>query len=202
MANMVEEIHLAHLPSELVIYVTCYEDVQNASFLRQQLLAGNQAFNYAFIDATTILSRRHLLTSCFRALNDHLHDRLKSNNVQSEVVFCLSPNNNIGDAFRRFGIQDSSQKLIVVKVGDGDSVTKESVEEHLTGAIEGTKVEFADEWLAQACDLEKVRKTYKIVKPQQAKGTRVVNGYAEKPRDARAEMEVQVLGLMALRGAT
>lgn len=199
---MVEEVHLAHLPPELVLYIACYEDVKNAPFLRQQLLAGNQAFNYAFIDASTILSRRHLLTACFRALNDHIHDRLKSNNVQSEIVFCLSPNNNIGDAFRRFGIQDSSRNLVVVKVGEDDSVSKERVDEHLNGAIEGTRVELTDTWLEKVCDLEKARKTYKIAKLQPAKGAKVVINDVEKTRDTRAEMEVQILGLMALRGAT
>ena len=199
---MLEEIHLAHLPPELTLYIACYKDVQNASFLRQQLLSANQAYNYAFVDATTVLSRRHLLTACFRALNDYIHDRLKSNNVQSEIVYCLSPNNNIGDAFRRFGIQDASRDLVVVKVGEGGDVSKEGVEQHLREAVEGTAAEFSDEWLEEVCDLDKVRKTYKLAKPQQAKGTKAMNGDAGTIRDERSDLEVQVLGLMALRGAS
>lgn len=201
-AKMVEQIHLAHLPQSLQLYITAYTDVQNAPFLRAQLLAGNQSFNYAFIDASSLLSRRHLLAACFRALNDHLHDRLKSNNVQSEIVFCLSPNNNIGDAFKRFGIQDSSTNLVVVKVGDGENVTKAGVEEHLAGAINGTEVGFSDEWARGVCDLDRLRKTYKIAKPP-SKG-KVVNGDHGKDgaESEREELEAQVLGLMALRGAT
>ncbi|KAJ9659123.1 hypothetical protein H2198_003265 [Neophaeococcomyces mojaviensis] len=197
---MVEKIQIAHIPDDLPIYVACYKDVQNASFLKQQLLAGNQVYNYAFVDATTILSRQHLLAAAFRALNDHIHDRLKSNNVHSEIVVCLSSNNNIGDAFRRFGIQDSTKDLVIVKVGLSPEFASESVEGHLKDAIEGTPVPFDDAFLRQTCDLDKLRKTYKLGKPQQ--GKTVMNGNGGHATDERSDIEVQVLGLMALRGAT
>lgn len=51
---MVEEVSLAHMPPELRLYVAHFTDLQNASFLRQQLLAGNTDFDYAFIDASTV----------------------------------------------------------------------------------------------------------------------------------------------------
>ncbi|KAK5945840.1 hypothetical protein PMZ80_003048 [Knufia obscura] len=205
---MVEKLHLSHLPPELAVYVASYTNVKNAAYLRQQLLAGNQTFNYAFIDASTILSRGHLLTACFRACNDYIHDRLKSNNVQSEIVFCLSSNNNIGDAFRRFGISDDSKDIVVVKVGDSaveegnQNMTKSGIEAHLNGSVEGTNVDFSDAWLRDVCALDKVRKNYKIARPQPAKGLKAVNGDMHGTKDERSEVEVQVLGLMALRGAT
>ncbi len=205
---MVEEHHLSHLPPELAVYVVCYTDVKNASYLRQQLLAGNQNFNYAFLDGSTILSRRHLLAACFRACNDYIHDRLKSNNVQSEVVFCLSSNNNIGDAFRRFGISDDSKDIVVVKIGDlsagggSESINKENVEAHLNEAVEGTSTAFTDDWLRGVCNLDKARKNYKITKPQPVKGAKTMNGNVNAAIDEINEVEIQVLGLMALRGAT
>ncbi|KAK5069130.1 hypothetical protein LTS08_008628 [Lithohypha guttulata] len=126
-------------------------------------------------------------------MNDNIHDRLRSNNVQSEVVFCLSPNNNIGDAFRRFGIQDGSRDMVVVKVGEGE-VDRTKVEEHLNSAIEGERVQLTDDWLGQ---------TYKIAKPtHHGKSGEVVNGNVRDEADDRELVEVQVLGLMALRGAT
>jgi hypothetical protein len=53
MSNL-ETIHLSHLPSTLPIHVALYRDLQNASFLREQLLAGNSEFEYAFIDASMV----------------------------------------------------------------------------------------------------------------------------------------------------
>ena len=49
-----EQISLAHMPPELAVYATYFADVENASFLREQLLAGNTDFEYAFIDASMV----------------------------------------------------------------------------------------------------------------------------------------------------
>ena len=89
-----ETITLPHLPDS-PIQVCLFKNVQNAAFLRQQLLEGNTDFEYAFLDASVLVSRSHVLAACFRAISDSLNDRLKSRNVHSEIVFSLSPNNNV-----------------------------------------------------------------------------------------------------------
>ena len=94
-----EAILLPHLP-EHPLRVCLFKDVKNASFLRKQLLEGNTEFEYAFLDATALISRNHILAACFRAINDQLNNRLKSRNVHSEIVFSLSPNNNVSGYFK------------------------------------------------------------------------------------------------------
>lgn len=89
-----ETIQLPHLPDH-PLHVVLFQDVQNAPFLRQQLLDGNTDFQYAFLDASVLLSRTHVLSACWRAINDQLADRMKSHNVHSEIVFAMSPNNNV-----------------------------------------------------------------------------------------------------------
>ena len=42
------------MPPELALHAALYQDVRNAAFLREQLLAGNAEFEYAFIDASTV----------------------------------------------------------------------------------------------------------------------------------------------------
>ena len=51
---MLEEFHLSHLPPQLSVFVAQYKDVDNASFLQDQLLAGNAEFEYAFLDASMV----------------------------------------------------------------------------------------------------------------------------------------------------
>lgn len=51
---MLETIHLSHLPATLSLYVGLYHSVQNAPWLRQQLLVSNPDFQYAFIDASMV----------------------------------------------------------------------------------------------------------------------------------------------------
>lgn len=47
-------LHLAHLPSDLAVYIALFQNLENAAFLRQQLLDGNADFEYALIDANVV----------------------------------------------------------------------------------------------------------------------------------------------------
>jgi EKC/KEOPS complex subunit CGI121/TPRKB len=89
-----ETITLPHLPDS-PIQVCLFNDVKNSAFLRQQLLQGNSDFEYAFLDASVLISTSHVLAACFKAISDSLNSRLKTRNVHSEIVFALSPNNNV-----------------------------------------------------------------------------------------------------------
>jgi len=193
MAPIITTLHLTHLPSELAIHVALCRNLENAAFLRQQLLDGNPEFEYAFLDASTILSPTHILAAVFRAVNDHRNKRMKSRNVHSEVVFSLSPNNNIAAAFRTFGISDTTKDLLILRLATSPSITLQSVSEHLGTAVQGQWVEFSADTLASSSDLVKIRKIYKL-QDTSKKGTKEELG--------RAEIEMQILGLMALRGAS
>jgi EKC/KEOPS complex subunit CGI121/TPRKB len=206
---MLQAIQLSHMPPGMALYVTLYRDVKNATLLRQQLLDCNADFEYAFMDASMILTTTHVLAASFRAMNDYLHGRLKSRNVHSEIVFALSPNNNIGEAFRKFGISDTSSELLVIKVATSPSVTLESVRSHLQSVVEGTPVEFSNENLQAVSDLGKIRKAYKIATNMPSKGQSKELQYplagtngADLTNKETKELETAILGAMALRGAT
>ncbi|MCJ1384776.1 hypothetical protein MMC17_007894 [Xylographa soralifera] len=88
-------LHLAHLPPDLAVHIALCRELQNGAFLRQQLLAGNAEFEYALLDASSILSPTHLHAAIFRAATDAQAQRLKTHNVHAEIVFALSANNNV-----------------------------------------------------------------------------------------------------------
>ncbi|KZZ88427.1 protein cgi121 [Ascosphaera apis ARSEF 7405] len=186
--SALETLHLEHTPASVSVHIALYRDLQNAAFLRQQLLSGNTDFEYALIDATSVLSRTHLLAATFRALNDYLHNRLKSNNVHSEVVFALSPNNNIAESFRKFGITDTTKDLFIVKIATSSEITHDKIAAHLQEHIQGTAVEPTDENLSKITNIDKVKKTYKLG--------------AVKGQDAATlkRLEMSILGAIALRG--
>ncbi|KAF2755276.1 CGI-121-domain-containing protein [Pseudovirgaria hyperparasitica] len=218
----VETLHLSHLP-EQPVYVALFTGVTNASQLLDRVqAAGRDEFNvqeradleYAFLDAASILSTTHLLSAVFRALNDQSKNRLKSKNIHSEIVFCLSPNNNIGESFRRFGVAKSTTNLLVVKVPDHDStVTAQSIAEHLDTRIDikGSSVAFSNETLAACSHIDNIKKIYKITDDsptQQAKRKRNdklhVNGdsSSDAPKIENLQnIESIILGTMALRGS-
>ena len=135
-------------------------------------------------------------------------------------MFRLSPNNNIGESYKKFGLSDSTTHLIAVKLPlkasttsssderkewvTDSSITNESVSQHLGDVVEGTSVQIeeAGEELGEWCDVEKVRKVYKLGDGAAKKGKKgvVVNGDAGK-KDERKEMESVILGIMALKGS-
>ena len=74
-------------------------------------------------------------------------------------------------------------------------ITSEAVEEHLRANIEGEQVVFNEDNLARMTDVAKVRKAYKL-------GPRPTTAESAQSNEELRNMEVIVLGMMALRGAT
>lgn len=92
---MLDTINLEHVPSSHTVHVAFFKGVANAGFLQSQLLARNAEFEYAFIDATTIVSRLQVLAATYKALSVLLDGKLKSPNVHAETVLALSASNNV-----------------------------------------------------------------------------------------------------------
>jgi EKC/KEOPS complex subunit CGI121/TPRKB len=197
-AMALESIALEHLPASHRIHLALFKDVKNAAFLHQQLLARNADFEYAFVDASVVLSRLQLTSAVFKSTYLLVSDALKTPNVHSETVTCLSPSNNIADAYRRFGISPTTKDLIAVKItfpteARPEPPTAEQVWAHLEQAVEGTAVPITDKNLASSADLPKLRKYYKL---NGLAGLDAVKDEADK----RKEMETLIIGSMALRG--
>ncbi|KAL6801584.1 kinase binding protein CGI-121 domain-containing protein [Trichoderma sp. SZMC 28012] len=194
----VETIELEHVPASYRVYLALFRNVKNAAFLHQQLLARNAEFEYAFIDASTIVSRMHLLSAVFKAVNSSVTGALKTPNVHSETVVSLSSSNNIADAYRRFGVSPSTTDLFVVKIvfptdTNPEPASAEAISKHLTDNVEGDAVPATDDTIETITDVRAVRKSYKL------------NGLAwlDSIKDElvkRKEIERLVLGGMALRG--
>ncbi|KAG9254780.1 kinase binding protein CGI-121-domain-containing protein [Emericellopsis atlantica] len=209
MSSEIEVVQLDHIPSRHVIHLALFQDVGNAEFLHKQLLSRNADFEYAFVDASVIVSRLHLLSAVFKAVTSASNDVLKTPNVHSEIVANLAASNNvrnhahsviqmtdapqIAEAYRRYGVSTATKNLVAVKVAENGSPSTEQIAEHLAKNVEGTQVPATDEKLASTADMSKVFKYYKL------------NGlnWLDKIKDHSAkqkEVEMLVVGAMALRG--
>lgn len=193
-----ETVTVEHLPASHKVHVALFRDVRNAAFLHQQLLGRNPDFEYAFIDASVVISRLQLLSAVFKATSAAVNGALRTPNVHSEIVSSMSSSNNIADAYRRYGISPSTKDLIVVKVtfpadNGADPLTHDQVWEHLKANVEGEASPVTDEQIAATSDVAKVRKYYKL------------NGlkWLDEIKDdnvRQREMESLVISAMALRG--
>lgn len=93
--SVLETVILDHVPSSHSVHVAFFKGVSNAGFLQSQLLARNADFEYAFIDASAIASRLHVLAAVFKATSKLVDGKLRSPNVHAETVNALSASNNV-----------------------------------------------------------------------------------------------------------
>lgn len=88
----------------------------------------------------------------------------------------------------------------MIKVATDPSITIDHVSSHLLSSIRGKQAAFSDEKLGSAADLARIRKVYKLgpgpVKPA------LVNGTSASGEGHLQNMETQIIGAMALRGAS
>ncbi|KAJ8115848.1 hypothetical protein ONZ43_g4574 [Nemania bipapillata] len=213
-SSILETVQLEHIPSTHSVHIAVFRDVENAAFLHQQLLARNPDFEYALIDAGVITSSLQVLSAAFRAINVQVAGTMRTPNVHSEIVWSLSPNNNIAESYRRYGITPESRDLIIVKVlvtplvsssssppaveTDSDAsakplLTPQTIEEHLLTHVKGRPVPFTDLTLGELTDWGRVRKYYKL------------NGVSwldkiKDPATKDKEMNMLIMSGMALRG--
>ncbi|KAK4202888.1 kinase binding protein CGI-121-domain-containing protein [Triangularia verruculosa] len=194
-----ERIRLEHIPESYRVYGALFRDVSNASFLQAQLISRNPEFEYAFVDASTVLSRAHLLAAVWNAVYTSVEGNLRTPNVHSEVVASLNINNNIADGYRRWGITpDKTKDLVVVKILSspdtlGDAQQEKDVWTRLTAQVKGRPVQLTDQEIAQVTDWQKVRKYYKM------NGAPVLDQTKDEA-EKRKKMESLAIMGMALRG--
>lgn len=132
-----------------------FSNVQNSKDIKEQLIQGNTLYDFAFINAECVISLEQLMSAVYRSLLDLTGDKLRTRSLHSEVIFSLSPTQNIMDALRRFGIQDNSKELILVKITKGG-------EDYSLQIIDGEEVQVTDESLQQTAVLKTIKKNYKI----------------------------------------
>lgn len=123
----------------------------------------------------------------------------------------------IVDAFRHFGISDTTTSLIAVKVTSASVTPGTNASEHMKQNITGTILPFTDESIVPLTDIAKIKKLYKLnasdtfgsklskKKMPQANGTTGLDAAGEQrpagPMDDRAELEAVILGIMAMKGS-
>lgn len=86
-----------------------------------------------------------------------------------------------------------------MKLSSSPDTTAESIARHLESTIEGTWTVFNDESLAEISDIPKISKIYKL---QDSTNRGLKGEVGEVGEVDKSELELAILGLMALRGAS
>ncbi|KAK8065022.1 hypothetical protein PG997_011769 [Apiospora hydei] len=216
----VEKVELEHLPATHTVLLALYRNVVNAGFLQEQLLGRNADFEYAFVDASTVVSRFQLLTAVHKAVTAEMAGTMRTPNVHSEVVVSLSSNNNVGEPMQscRYEMHDQLTRYTTTDLRSlqeirrparhqrrgrrqsahiprrrPSSLSPDDVEKHLQTHVQGESVPCSDEELARVTDWPKLRKYHKL------SGLPWIDAIKDE-QAKKNELEMLIVSAMAMRG--
>ncbi|AMD22948.1 HHR179Cp [Eremothecium sinecaudum] len=137
------------------LHIALFEEVANVAELRDNVAN----LPYSFIDARSVVSKEQLLSAIYRALIEKQYNKLRTMTLHSEFILCLSPNSNIGESFKKFGLKEDSKAVIVLKATTPDETFDK---EELLSLMHGKEVEFSNEKLLSYADINLIKKNYKL----------------------------------------
>lgn len=139
------------------VSLALFEQVRNAEEIRSNM--SELSTSFAFIDPKLICSEEQMYSAIYKTLVEVKYNKMRTRNLNSECVLCLSPTSNISDAFQKFGIKDDSSQLICLKFHTGtNDVDKGQLNTILSSVVKGLEIEFNNDNLSRFYDEALIRK--------------------------------------------
>lgn len=155
---------------EYTIFISLYRGVQKEVIegVKTGLISGDEKYDFCFLNTTHIISVEQLYNAVHKALLNDLNESKVAKTLNTEIILNLSPINNIGDALRRFGINEHQSDVIVIKVlpsstsGADLGKLNSSVIELLGGSSVSNPTLNDDIIFSDLVDMKKLKKVYKL----------------------------------------
>ncbi|XP_051976469.1 EKC/KEOPS complex subunit TPRKB [Xyrauchen texanus] len=147
--------HDLELFPEYTVTQLLFKDVKNATELRK--LAVNGEIKGALINPSMIVDSFQVLVAANKAVHLHKIGKMKTRSLYSEIIFNLSPTNNISEAFKRFGISDSDGAVHIVLVHNKEETLNI---EDIISKVDGQQIPV--EKVSDLTDAAKIKKLYKV----------------------------------------
>lgn len=153
---------------EYCVFAAYYDNLtaETLSKVKSELVGGNKNYDYCFASTTHLISVDQLCSSIHRSIQNDVLQRMKAKTLNTEILYNLSPTNNINEALKRFGVDEGRLDIIVLKVfknEKSDQLVLQNLNEELDNLLGGESVTvLSDSTFLKAVDLKKFLKLFKI----------------------------------------
>lgn len=165
-----EEIRLPQFPNyTILIFLFTGIDTPVLKKVKEQLISGNKDYDFCFLNTQHIISLEHLYNSIHKAILNYEFGNMKAKTLNTEIIFNLSPINNIMDALKRFGVDEACPNLITIKAlptPECNEIAFKDLNEHLLKILStdpSHNPKLNNEIIFDSLvDLKKLKKVYKL----------------------------------------
>lgn len=115
-------LELGLLPG-LHLSIHYFGDVRNGVEIKRKLAE----LDCAIVNADLIPNKMHLVLAVTKALYGSLAGQMRTRNLNTEIIYRLSPSTNVTESLQQYGAQESNERMLFLGVNKDENIFSEKI---------------------------------------------------------------------------